>query len=180
MVGVKTPTMSKGAKPRQRSTHMKTKLAQEAAGRLLLEHPEGLTRVQAVKKLGLSPRRWQSIIKHPMFMQHPENSSRKGRGTRWIVDRKMLEEAYGENKYPEPPIKEATSTPEKRESVDETLKRFYEANKPKDADTNIVDFFTGSPPYSPSFKASRRVTITVDGVSIDMDISGSVSFTING
>lgn len=168
---------------------MKTKIAQAAAGRLLLKHPDGLTRAEATKKLGLAPRRWQSIIKHPMFMKHPE--SRKGRGTRWIVDRKVMEKEYDlspdetnktlTKKQRAGHLKNALNTKKSQKAAEtpaERLQRFYEANKPKDLDSNIVDFFTGSPPYSPN--KPRRVTLTIDGVNIDMDITGQVSFTIRG
>lgn len=166
-------------------------MAQSAASRLLLENPNGMTRNEVITKLGLKKGAWQSIVKHPMFMKHPD-SPIKGRGTRWIVDRKLVEKEY--ELSPEELSKNLTfeqragnirnsrrlhkkkATDDK--TTDDKLRDFYESNKPKDKDTNIVDFFTGSPPFKPS--TSRRVTLTIDGVNIDMDISGSVSFTIRG
>lgn len=170
---------------------MKTRMAQAAAGRLLLENPDGMTRGQITKKLGLKPRAWQSIKKHPMFKQHPDNTASKGRGTRWIVDRKLLVDEYGLDNDG------VKLTHEQRAKHIVNARKLNKAKTVPESFADMVpttaDVFTSPPPTAPisnlskwmpvdldATPAGKRVTIVIDGVNIDMDIAGSVTFTING
>jgi len=151
---------------------LKTRMGMEAAGRLLLNNPRGMYRGEIMSALGLKNGAWQSISKHPMFKKHP-SASPTAKRVRWVVDEALFEESYGN---PEPmeivdPVEDTT---------DDKLQRFYEANAPKD--TNIVDFFVGSPPFSPveTTTDGSTVSIVINGTTIDMNVKGEVSFTIRG
>lgn len=172
-VGAELPTMSNGAKPRQRSQQLKTQMAQAAAGRLLLEHPNGLYRGEITKRLGLNTRTWQSIKKHPMFKKHPDNANQTKGKTRWIVDRKMFVEEYG--------VTDTKLTHEQRAGHIVNARKMKKADEEKPAtEAALADMIVATPPYgSPPFKMPRRVILSVNGVSIRMDIDGSVSFTIS-
>lgn len=176
-------------KPRNSQPRLKTRIGIQAAGALLLDHPNGLYRSQIVKKLGLEKRSWQSIQKADIFMKHPA-SPPNAKKVKWIVDADKYRARYqGSLTLPKQLQERADAIKAKMQprmpldgmeddkSKDKILKAFHEANAPEGV--GLVDFFSGSPPYKTA-DAGQIVSLTIGQTQLEMTIRGSVSFTIRG
>lgn len=170
-------------KKRSSQPRLKTRIGIQMAGALLLDNPDGLYRSQIVKKLGLQSRAWQSISKADIFSKHPD-SSPKAKKVKWIVDAPLYRRRYMTHqeradaiisKTPRKPLDGMEDEP--KPTVENKLKKFHDANAPDGV--GLVDFFTGSPPYKTA-DAGQIVSLTIGQTHIEMNIKGSVSFTIRG
>ena len=180
----KMPTKTASRKSRPR---LKTRVGINAAGRLLLDHPEGLYRSQIVKKLGLEKRSWQSISKDDVFQKHPD-SKPKAKKVKWIVDAPVFRRRYMTHTERADAIRESRKALKPRKPLDgmedelpETpaskLLKFHEKNAPEGV--GLIDFLSGSPPYKTA-DAGQVVKLTIGSTQLEMTINGSVSFTIRG